>query len=573
MTRLFEEHIRRRVKSLDGAWKFCIDPENCGKQEQWFQGLPNGETVLVPTVWNSQNQYFTYLGTAWYEKKFYSDGGCLRFCFGAVMTEAEVWLDGKYIGSHYGGFSQFELIATNVEKGFHLLTVRVNNEFSEISIPQPLVDWYYHGGIIRSVSVETLEGICVLSNRLEYELAEDLQSLTGKFVLELYNSQKNVDCTSVIIYVGEEKVYKGVIEVAENSILEVVTPEFQIDHVRLWDVEAPNLYPISILTDTDDLQDRVGFRKIVVENQKLMLNNKEIELRGVNRHEEHPECGFAFPPNLMKRDLDLALDMGCNAIRGSHYPNSQEFVDLLDENGVLFWSEIEFWGGGFSEEVLKNPVVAKRGLDMHKEMVKNYYNHPSIIIWGMHNEVLSQTQTAYDLSKLYYDFLKENGGNRLVVYATNKPLEDICFEFCDVMCMNLYYGWYWDGITAWDAALEEVLQKRKELGFEDKPIILSEFGGDAVFGAHDHEDMVGSEEYQAKLIEYCLKTFHNCPAIVGSFIWQFCDSRTCRRAGLDRARGFNNKGILNEYRKPKLAYYAAQRLYQSFANETENTSS
>ena len=202
--------------------------------------------------------------------------------------------------------------------------------------------------------------------------------------------------------------------------------------------------------------------------------------------------------------------------------------------------------------------------EMHQDVVRYYYNHPSIVIWSMHNEVLCQTQAAYELTKKYYEFLKENGGNRLIAYATNNPLEDICAEFCDVLCCNLYYGWYWDDIPAWDEAMRKVIRRKNELGFEQKPIIMSEFGGAAVYGTHDHEDMKGSEEYQAKLLSYCVKLFHDLPEVVGYFIWQFCDTRTSFHSGTSRPRGFNNKGILNEYRKPKLAYEAVKKLYQEF---------
>ena len=119
--------------------------------------------------------------------------------------------------------------------------------------------------------------------------------------------------------------------------------------------------------------------------------------------------------------------MGCNAIRGSHYPNSKEFVDYLDMHGILFWSEIPIWGGGFSEEALADPIAIERGLDMHREMLKHYYNHPCIIMWGMHNEILTNTKPGLDISNCYYNYLKKNGENRLVVYATNIPMDDICF--------------------------------------------------------------------------------------------------------------------------------------------------
>lgn len=567
MGRLFEEHYIRKTESLDGSWKFSCDPSDCGKTEEWYNGMPYCETVVVPSVWNTQQGLLTYEGVCWYEKEFYTDGGCLRLTFGAVMTEGEVWFDGKYLGSHYGGFTQFDFIIDDVTPGMHRVSVRADNRFNAQSIPQTWVDWYHYGGIPRSVSLETLKGISILSDKIDYELSEDLKKAKVFITLDLFNAESIKSDSKIALTFGENTVYSGEVTLEAKEKKEIKLPEFEVDNIMLWDIDTPDLYSVAITSDTDDLRDRVGFRKVCVENEKIMLNGREIEIRGVNRHEEHPDFGFAFPTNLMKKDIDIALGMGCNSIRGSHYPNSKEFVDFLDERGILFWSEIPVWGVGFSEEALADPIVVERGLNMHREMVKQYYNHPSIIIWGMHNEILSNTQPAYNMSKIYYEFLKENGGNRLVVYASNILLEDICFEFTDVICLNQYLGWYGEDMYAWEGFLNKFIDKRNELGFSDKPVIFSEFGAAALYGCHDDEDILWSEEYQAKLLSHCISLFHSHPSVVGFYVWQFCDIRTCLDAGINRARGFNNKGVLNEHRKPKLAFKAVQKLYKDFASD------
>ena len=327
-------------------------------------------------------------------------------------------------------------------------------------------------------------------------------------------------------------------------------------------------------TDSDDLMDRIGFRKIEVKDQKILLNGKTMELRGVNRHEEHPEFGFAFPRNLMKRDIDILFDLGCNTVRGSHYPNSKYFVDLLDERGLLFWSEIPIWGVGFSEEALGDPVVVARGLAMHREMVRDYYNHPSIIIWGMHNEIKSETQNAYEMTKCFAEFLRAEGGNRLLTHASNHPMNDICFEFSDIISLNMYYGWYDQlavgGAPDWEGFLKNFRARREALGMRNKPVIMSEFGAGALYNFHNAFDHIRwSEEYQTDVLAHCLKLFHNDPMIAGFYIWQFCNVRTSLEAGRDRARTFNNKGILDEYRNPKHSYFEVKKLYERFAKENE----
>ncbi len=570
MARLFDEHTVRRVHSLDGAWGFRKDPEDTGIAQGWNQALPIPETVAVPSVWNTKQGELCYEGVAWYEKRFYTEGGTLRFVFGAVMTDATVYLDGEEICRHYGGFCQFDRVVWGVKEGYHTLTVRVDNRFDAQSIPQARVDWYHYGGIVRGVSVETLTGIAILSNRVEYELSEDLSRVTGRVVLELCNASGGEASSALCATLDGEAVGEASVTLAARETREVTLPAFTVADPELWGIGKPALYELILRTDTDDLCDRVGFRKIEVRDNKIYLNGEEIELRGINRHEEHPDWGFAFPLGLMQKDLDLIEEMGCNAVRGSHYPNSQEFVDLLDARGLLFWSEIPIWGWGFSEETLADPAVIGRGLEMHREMVKHYYNHPSIVFWGMHNEIQLATPAAYKMSELYYAYLKERGGNRLVTYACDKPWEDVCFAFCDVISLNQYYGWYYgyeEG--AWEKFFEKFTEHKRTLGMEHKPVIVSEFGWAALYGCHDDVGILWSEEYQAAQLSHALEVFHAHPDVIGSFIWQFCDIRTCLEAGINRARGFNNKGILNEYRKPKLAYGAAREKYTSFAKEMQ----
>lgn len=565
--RLFDEHRRRRSVSLDGAWRFLTDPHGIGDEKGYKNGLPEGETVIVPSVWNTESGLLEYEGIAWYEKRFYTEGGCLRFHFGAVMTECAVFLDGEPLGEHYGGFCEFDFIVPDVSAGEHLLSVKVDNRFDAHSIPQKKVDWYHYGGITRSVTVETLEGVCILNHRFKYELSDDLKRAECFATITLYNANSCETEAKISLALDGVKVTCDTVSLPCKELFVAQLDSFTVGDIRLWDEGKGELYTVEYTTETDDLCDRVGFRKIEVKDGKLLLNNREIEIRGVNRHHDHPDFGMAFPPARMKHDIDLIEDLGCNAIRGSHYPNSRDFVDMLDERGILFWSEIPIWGGGFSQAALGDEKVVERGLNMLREMVDKYYNHPSIIIWGMHNEILTGTNEAYEMSKPYYGYLKATGGNRAVVFASDKPLVDICFEFSDIICLNQYYGWYSGGLDAWEPFFEKFGERLKALGFENKPIIMSEFGAGGLYGFHDAEMPQWSEEYQAKLIDFCLNLFHKHPAIVGSFIWQFCDIRTAKEMGFGRARGFNNKGIMNEYRRPKAAYYAAQRCYRAFKEE------
>jgi beta-glucuronidase len=268
---------------------------------------------------------------------------------------------------------------------------------------------------------------------------------------------------------------------------------------------------------------------------------------------------MAPPLGIMLRDVEIIEGAACNAIRGSHYPNHPAFLDLLDERGILFWSEIPIWGHGFTPEQLADERVIERGLNMHKEMVREHFNHPSIILWGMHNEIDSETEAGKNISRIYYEYLKENGGERLVTYASDRQDHDISMEYCDVISLNQYVGWY-DGVYRdWDHYLDTMEAHFKANGL-NKPVIMGEFGAAAIYGHHTFDNLKWTEEYQATLVAECIERFYK-RGFAGTFVWQFSDIRTSKEMGLNRARSFNNKGIVNEYRRPKLAYGAVKSIY------------
>lgn len=575
MKRLFNEHAKRKVIDLNGAWLFKLDENKIGENEGWQKGLTDAEMVTVPSCWNNELGLLNYEGIAWYEKKFLTNGGTLRLEFGSVMTKADIWLDGNYIGNHYGAFTQFEFIVNNVSEGEHTLIVRADSTITPDSFPQRYTDWFNYGGIAREVEANELCGISILSNHVEYTLSDDLKNATVKSVLELYNANSEKCTSNVSVKIGDTVVYCGVVTLDAYETKIVEASEYTLENIKLWGIYEPNLYTVVASTDTDDLIDKIGFRKIEVKDVKVLLNNEVIQFLGVNRHEEQADWGFAFPAKLMKKDLDLILDMGCNTIRGSHYPNSQVFVDMLDAKGIMFWSEIPMWGVGFSEASLLNDELMEKGFNMHKEMVKYYYNHPSIVLWGLHNEIPTYSPNSYHVSEKWSKYLRENGGNRLITHASCHPMKDNDMGFDDIISINIYHGWYryggYDGTWQdWEKMIEQFTQRRKEMGWEDKPVLMSEFGAAALAGYHTPFDKVKwSEEYQRDLFEYTIELFHKTPYMVGTYPWQFANIRTSPSMDINRVRYFNNKGIVDEYRNPKLAYYKIKELYHKYAEENK----
>ena len=556
MGRLFKEYDKRQVTSLGGFWRFIEDAERKGEEEKWFNTFPEtAEKMFVPSCWNLKLGKLEYFGAAWYEREIDITSKNSLLEFEGVLSYAKVWLDGEYLGDHYGGYTAFSFLLENIEIGIHRLTVMVDNSADDATLPSDVADWYRYGGIIRDVKLHNLNNTYISKVHISYDLSDNLDSaevLVKANISSLAGEREE----NITLKFGDSVVVEQSVTLGEEKTFEF---KFSADNISLWDIDAPNLYTVKISTSDDDITDRIGFRKIETKENKIFLNGKSIFLKGVNRHEDHPEFGNAFPVSLMQRDLDIIKNLGCNTIRGSHYPNSKEFLDLLDENGILFWSEIPMWGEQ-NVETLNKPILLSRALYMHTEMVEQYFNHPSIIIWGMHNEIETTEQIAVTITEKIYNLLKGSDTSRLITYATDRAERDICFKYCDFISINKYFGWYGGGTDAWKGFFDELKVWFKEQGVSEKAVVMSEFGGAALYGNHTFDNIKWSEEYQANLLSESIDAFIESGMVCGTYVWHFADARTIRPV-TDRARGFNNKGILNEYRKPKAAYFTVKEKY------------
>ena len=554
--RLFDEHKKRKISLLDGIWDFAPDEENAGENEQWYKKFPeNSIKVSVPSCINNRLGYINFQDVAWYKKDFFASGA-ITVKFHAVTEYAKVYLDGKYLGDHYGGFTSFEF-DTVVESGMHTLVVRVDPRSTEDTIPLWAVDWHHYCGIIRSVEVFEHKTVSIKAMQADYELSDSLTSADLKITATLKNHTAEKIEKSVQIEIDGTTVYNERVTVGDT---EEICARVKLDNVRLWDVGKPELYTVTVSTDDDDLTDRIGFRRIEVNGKRILLNKKPIKIMGVNRHEEHPEWGFAMPAQLNAKDVDILKDLNVNAVRGSHYPNSHLFVDMCDAEGILFWSEIPMWG--FQKESLARDLVTERGLVMHKEMVNQYRNHPSIIIWGMHNEVATDSQEGRAITEQFVNCVRSLDPSRLITYATDRVQRDVCLDLVDFISLNQYVGWYGGEIKDWAGSISKTKNRLKEMGVDNKPIVMSEFGTGAIFGNKSFEELRWSENYQVEFYRHTLDLFLNDEDISGVYLWQFSDIRSNPKWSLMRVRGFNNKGLVNEYRQPKLAYYTVKEIFE-----------
>jgi beta-glucuronidase len=375
---------------------------------------------------------------------------------------------------------------------------------------------------------------------------------------ELMNLSERALNDTYTLYVDERPVKSGSLPLDPGGVQPVLL-QVALSDVRLWSAEDPHLYHVRMAFAGDDLIERTGLRTIEVQGERLLLNGAPMRLWGLNRHEDHPDWGFALPEHLHLRDLDLVHNLGATAVRGSHYPNDPRFLDLCDERGLLFIEEIPLWGYG--RQHLAQDFIGSRASAMLWAMISRDMHHPSIFAWSVLNECATDTHEGRAVVSDLVDVAHEIDPTRPVTYASNKGVDDICFDLVDIVCLNAYYGWYRHDLT-WGEFLDRV---RAKIG--DKPMIVSEFGAGGIYGCHAlEEDVLWSEEYQLKLIEECVALFLQRSDVAGFFVWQFFDTRTDRgERALRRPRSYNNKGLLDEYRRPKLAYHALRRMLQSAA--------
>lgn len=271
-------------------------------------------------------------------------------------------------------------------------------------------------------------------------------------------------------------------------------------------------------------------------------------------------AGSALPLHLMVRDLELITDLGCNAVRTSHYPYDERFLDLCDERGIAVWEENH--ARGLSLEQMLNPNFGWQSEQVTREMVQQHYNHPSILIWAILNECASHTEEGRAHYEKQLTIIGELDPSRPRSFASHHRDQEKCFDLAEIVSFNLYPGWYTDedpGELADQARLWA-----DALGGKGKPMIMSEFGGDGFYGFRSPNREKGSEERQADIIDSNLRAYLERDYISGIFIWQFSDCRVTEGLGwlLARSCTRNSKGIVDEYRRPKLAYETVKRYFR-----------
>lgn len=558
--RLFETNRVRITRSLEGVWDFTtvdgIGPDN---QSKTFR-LP------VPGCWEQHPDLANYRGKGVYRKTIRTGAPTnLRFVFKGVSHTADVYFDGKPIAHHYNAYTAFDAIAKDVAPGEHLLEVHVDNGFHEGSALHVHNDYYTYGGLIRPAGLEEIGSAFI--ERIEFVprlQGEEWEADIRVVVRNVSDSERQLKLSGEA---AGTPLSFGDITVPANGRQDA-TRTFRFPGAEPWSHEQPQLYELAVRLferegerAVDDLIERVGFRTVTADNGKIQVNGKDVVLKGFNRHEDHGLTGAAIPLSLMVYDLDLMADMGCNSVRTSHYPNDERFLDLCDERGFYVWEENH--ARGLSLEQMRNPNFVRQCEDVNREMVEQHRNHPSIIIWAILNECASDTEEGRVHYKRQLEQLRSLDRSRPLTFASHHRERELCFDLADIVSFNLYPGWY--GAEDPGELCDRARGWADAAGGRGKPMIMSEFGGDAVYGYRMPSRVKGTEERQADILDANLSAYRQRNYLSGMFIWQFSDIRVTEEKDgpLLRVTTQNIKGVVDAYRRPKLAYETVKKHFKS----------
>lgn len=559
----------REMQSLNGKWDAIVDlydqgrknriylnrkPE--GKTDFYEYAFENGLRLDVPSDWNSQTPELKYYeGTVWYARRFDAprqDGRRLFLHFGAVSYRCRVYLNGEEIGSHEGGFTPFQIEVTGrLKPADNFLAVEVNNTRTPDAIPAMAFDWWNYGGITRDVSL-----VCVPEAFVEdYFIRLDKDS-ADRISADVRLSGAPAG-TSVLVEIPELKVR----ETASADERGAAALSFRVKSLKRWSPEDPKLYRVIVSAGRDRVEEMIGFRNVRVEGEDIYLNGAPVFLKSVSFHEEIPQrMGRAFSESDAVMLLSEARALGCNMIRLAHYPQNEYIVRLAEKMGFMLWEEIPVWQGiDFA-----NDATRQKAGRMIREMVGRDRNRCALTFWGVANET-QPSEPRNEFLRYLISCCRELDDTRLIVAAFDLVrfdrdrqlfvMDDPFIEALDVVAVNKYMGWYHPWPVTPDRAVWDVAR--------GKPLIISEFGGEALYGQHGAADTASSwsEEYQEALYRDNLRMFENIPNLRGVSPWILFDFRSPFRFHPTNQEGWNRKGLVSDRGYRKKAWYLMKAYY------------
>lgn len=575
--------MNRHTFSLNGKWNYIIDPYENGyydyrynpfdenpnpyggyfldrqpadKTELIEYNFDQSPTLMVPGDWNSQDDKLLYYeGTIWYRRLFEyipeNPANRIFIYFGAVNYEAHVYLNGKKLGQHTGGFTPFQFEITDIMKsGINSVVVKVDNRRRREGVPTLNTDWWNYGGITRDVMI-----------------VEVPETYIADYCIQLAKGQNN-RISGYIKVNGPAKVQKVKVEIPElKSVSEFTTGEdgtaavsITLKNLVSWSPSNPKLYQVHISNPSETITEKIGFRTIEIRGADILLNGKPVFLRGICIHEENPmRGGRAFAAEDARLLLNWAKELNCNYVRLAHYPHNEYMARLADEMGIMVWEEIPvYW-----TILWDDPGTFENAKSQLTDLINRDKNRASVIIWSMANETpVSEVRT--DFLKRLARHARSLDGTRLISAAMEvhgnpddpdeRIVEDPFADDVDIINFNQYIGWY-DGLPQKCDRVKWTIQY-------NKPVMISEFGADALQGHHGDSLTRWTEEYQEDLYKHTLAMLSKIPQFRGLSPWILCDFRSPRRPLPGIQDGWNRKGLIGENGTKKKAFLILRDFYR-----------
>jgi beta-glucuronidase len=578
----------RRAYPVQGLWEFRADRDDLGEQNAWFGGFENGLSIAVPGSWNEQLEeegLLHFVGAGWYQRSVFipdelrNHSVVLRV--GSADYHAKVWVNGTAVGEHHLGFLPFEFDISDVVRYGEeaLIVLRVDSRLDDETIPQGITAEHYanesrlreetfpparfdfspFGGIHRPVSILALPRTRIS----KVQAITTMEGTEGSLRLSVSSVGATCDVVEVVVKGGAEPVLgKGAMRGRTADV------QLRIPNCRFWSPEDPFLYQVTVtLVAKEGIVDEytlpVGVREVKIEGDLLLLNGKPIYLKGFGRHEDSAVAGKGLDLPTLVKDFGLMKWIHANSFRTSHYPYAEEVMALADKKGLLVIDEVPAVSLDFR-------YVTQTSLARHKEYVvrlmERDFNHPSVIMWSLGNEPnLVGEPSYYDgRGKKYWEEVFATAAAidprrpKIVPNCLRAGIYDPVLALSDIVAINRYYGWYEYpgqlecGVRKLEEEIDEFRARFK------KPMLMTEFGVDALPGMHAVADQMFTEEYQTRYLEAYIRLLRSKPFIVGEHVWNFADFRTPQNF---RRVFLNLKGVFTRSRAPKMAAFELRKMW------------
>ncbi|GAA3951764.1 glycoside hydrolase family 2 protein [Hymenobacter algoricola] len=579
----------RRVLSLNGSWNYIIDPYENGFYDYRRMAFDQSKTgkggyydnqkpssaqeselieydfdkspaMQIPGDWNSQDPRLLYYeGTIWFKKSFSlkpQAGQRYFLYFGAINYEAHVYLNGKKLGMHKGGFTpiQYDITGLLSAGGDNFVVVKADNTRHPDAVPTINTDWWNYGGITRDVFIAATPATFITDYKVQLA-KNDASKLNG--YVQLSGAEKAGQAVTLSIREA------GLKQTLKTDADGRATFSLPAKKLKLWSPQSPKLYAVSLSSGADAVQDNIGFRTIETRGQDILLNGKSIYLRGISMHDENPLIpGRARGEGDLRMLLTWAKELGCNYVRLAHYPHNETMLRLADEMGLLVWAEVPvYWTIAW-----ENPATYQNAEAQLADLIAMEKNRASIVVWSVGNETpLGEPRLKFMTSLVRK--ARSLDDTRLLAAALELHrdgfrvnVDDPLGAELDLTSFNEYAGWYWGGSPS------GITQYTFNIKY-DKPVVVSEFGGDALAGYHGDAETRWSEEYQESLYRNQIKMLSAIPGLRGMTPWILADFRATRRQHPVYQNGFNRKGLISSTGVKKKAFYVLQDYYRQMAQQ------